>query len=83
MVVEYFKSAVCPRCINVSRELANLKKEFPELEIKAIEIITNMSYAREQGVKGIPFIKMGENKMGGKVIPSHVVREFVLKHMND
>lgn len=82
MKIEYFKSIVCPRCMNVTRELANLKREFPELEIKSIEIISNMTYAKEQGVKGIPFLKIGEAKLGGKIIPSHKVREFVLKHTN-
>jgi len=83
MVVEYFKSMVCPRCINVTRELAKLKQEYPQLEIKSIEIITNMAYAQEQGVKGIPFLRIGDSKLGGKIIPSHKVREFVLSNMKN
>ncbi len=83
MVVEYFKSVVCPRCINVSRELKRLEKENPQIEIKQIEVITNMNYAKSMGIKGIPVLKIGDSLLGGGIIPSKNVREFVLSHLKE
>ncbi len=80
MVVEYFKSIVCPRCIPVTRELKKLEKEFPELEIKHIEVLSNMSYSKDNKVRTLPTVKIGDAVIGG-FLSGHKVRKFILSHL--
>lgn len=77
MQVEYFKSIVCPRCIPVSRELKKLEKEFPEIEIKHIEVLKNRAYSKENRIQTIPSIKIHDAVIGG-LLSGKKVREFVL-----
>ena len=82
MQIEYFKSIICPRCIPVSRELKKLEREFPELEIKPIEILKNMAYSKENKIQTIPSIKINDAVIGG-LLSGKKVREFVLSKINN
>lgn len=82
MQVEYFKSLICPRCIPVSRELKKLEKEFPELEIKHIEILKNMAYTKENKIQTIPTLKINDAVIGG-LLSGKKVRDFILGKLDD
>ncbi len=54
----YYKSLVCPRCIPTSRFLKELKKDYPEITVKEVEIIAHMKAARNAHIHSIPVIEV-------------------------
>ncbi len=52
----YYKSLVCPRCIPTSRFLKELKKDYPEITVKEVEIIAHLKTAREAHIHSIPVL---------------------------
>ena len=62
MKVVYYKSIVCPRCIPTNRLIKRLKQTHPEIEVEEIEILTHMSRARQDGVRHVPTIIVGDQR---------------------
>ncbi len=54
----YYKSLVCPRCLPTSKFLKELKKDYPEITVKEIEIIAHMKAARKAHIHSIPVIEI-------------------------
>ena len=62
MKVIYYKSIICPKCIPTNRLIKRLKREHPEIQVEEIEIITNMSRARQDDVHHVPTIIAGTKR---------------------
>jgi glutaredoxin len=62
MKIIYYKSIICPKCIPTTRLLKQIKKEYPEIEVEEIEIITNRSRAKQDDVRHIPTIIAGDRR---------------------
>ncbi len=52
----YYKSLVCPRCIPTSRFLKELKRDYPEITVKEVEIIAHFKAAKEAHIHSIPVL---------------------------
>lgn len=61
----------------VGRELTKLQKEFPELQIEKVDILTNPGRTFKDGVRMIPTLKAGDRTLTGIYLSSAQVREFV------
>jgi hypothetical protein len=61
----------------VGRELTKLQQEFPKLQIKKVDILTNPGRTLKDGVKMIPTLKAGDKTLSGIFLSSAQVREFV------
>jgi len=61
----------------VDRELTKLDKEFPQLSIEKVDILTSPGRALKAGVKMIPTLQAGEKKLSGLFLGSGQIREFV------
>ena len=61
----------------VGRELTKLQKEFPELQIEKVDILTNPGRTLKDGVRMIPTLKAGDRTLTGIYLSSAQVREFV------
>ena len=61
----------------VGRELTKLKREFPELQIEKVDILTNPGRTLKDGVRMIPTLKAGDRTLTGIYLSSAQVKEFV------
>ena len=60
MRIEYYKSAICPRCAVVTRTLKELQAEHPDLEVERIEIFAHPARTFKAGVRQIPALRVGD-----------------------
>ncbi len=60
-----------------SRALARILDDFPDIEIDKVEYLSNRALAREAGVKTIPSLVYGENKLSGFMLPKGKIRSFL------
>ncbi len=56
--IVYYKSLICPRCIPASRFLKELKRDYPEIKVREVEIIAHMKSAKEAKIHSIPVIEV-------------------------
>ena len=61
----------------VGRELTKLGREFPQLKIEKVDILTNPGQALKQGVKMIPTLQAGERRLSGVFLSKDEIRDFV------
>ncbi len=60
-----------------SRALARILDDFPDIKIDKVEFLSNRALAREAGVKTIPSLVYGENKLSGFVLTKGKIRSFL------
>ena len=77
MEVTYYHSVICPRCQMAGLFLNQLKSEFPDLRVKKIEILANQRLARSEGVKMIPSLVCGQNKLSGFYLTKKRIKKFL------
>ncbi len=81
MKIEYYKSAICPRCAVVTRTLAELEAKHPELEIERMEIFTHPARTLKAGVRGIPALRVGDDLQSWFLPKREEVLEFLQPHL--
>ena len=59
------------------RALARILDDFPDIKIDKVEFLSNRALAREAGVKTIPSLVYGENKLSGFVLTKGKIRSFL------
>ena len=62
MKITYYKSLICPRCIPTNRLMSRLRREYPEIEIEEIEVLTHLSQALHENVMTLPTLIIGEKR---------------------
>lgn len=77
MRIEFFKSALCPRCRLAAYALKKIKKEYPDIEIESIEMICNLDRFRQARVRSIPTIIINDNKLTGLFLTPAKIRNFI------
>ena len=53
----YYKSRICPKCIPSSRFLRKLKEDFPDIELREVEVLFHMKSVKEAKIHSIPVIE--------------------------
>ncbi len=66
--IVYYKSLLCPRCIPTSKMLKAFRQRYPQVEIEEVEVIAHPSRAREAGVRQVPTIIVGGQRIN-KAMP--------------
>ncbi len=61
----------------VGRELTKLEKEFPQLSIERVDIVTNATRALKEGVRMIPDLRFKDKNLTGVFLSPAKIREFV------
>ena len=59
------------------RVLAHVLKDFPEVEIKKVEFLTNRASAREMGVGSIPALVFEDRTLKGILLTPSKIRSFL------
>lgn len=78
MKIEFYKSAVCPRCMMAGRVLKKMEKEYPEMEIEFIDIASGLSRMKKAGARMIPAIKKGDRVLSGVFLSPSRIRDFII-----
>jgi glutaredoxin len=77
MKITFYHSILCPRCLLVGRTLQKLQLEFPELAVEKIEVTARPAESLRNGIRMIPTLTAGDNKLSGLFLTPTAVRKFV------
>ena len=77
MRVTFYKSAFCPRCWAAERKLRKLAAGRPAMEIEVVDLLKERQKAREQGVRMIPALHAGTNRLSGFWLSEDRIRRFL------
>lgn len=79
MKIKFYHSALCPRCLMVGRTLRKLQNNYPDLEVEKIEITTSPLESFRQGVRMIPTLSAGNQRLTGIYLTQDTIRDFLKK----
>lgn len=77
MKVEVYMTAICPRCLYISRILKELNQKHPELDIEYIDLLTDFKRFNEAGIKIFPAIVIGDDVRAWIMPKRSEIIEFV------
>lgn len=75
--ITFYHSIICPRCAHAKRQLKALKEEFPDIEIKPVEILTNRGAMQKDGVKQFPALVHEGNTLSGFLLTRAAIRSYL------
>lgn len=81
MKIELYRTILCPRCLYVSRILKKIVAGIPNLDIETIEVATNLTRARQAGIKTVPTIRIGNDALTGLILTPRMIRRFIEQHL--
>lgn len=81
MKIELYRTILCPRCLYVSRILKKIVAGIPNLDIETIEVATNLTRARQAGIKTVPTIRIGNDALTGLILTPQMIRRFIEQHL--
>lgn len=80
MTITLYRTALCPRCKKTERILQRLMPEYPDLDLKIIEVATRPIESFRAGVRMIPAIHYGSETLSGIVLNESRIRDFLQRH---
>jgi glutaredoxin len=75
--VTFYHSAICPRCHMAGRSLDALLPQFPEVVVERVEYLTNLGQARRAGIRTIPALTAGQQRLSGFYLTKAGIRRFL------
>ncbi|MHB8789372.1 MAG: hypothetical protein ACYDBT_05775 [Desulfobulbaceae bacterium] len=66
----------------VRRELARLRREYPELEVEEVDVMLSPLRAWRSGVRMIPALRAEGDLLAGIVLATEEIRRFVTGHLD-
>ncbi len=81
MKIEYYKSAICPRCAVVTRTLEELEAQHPDLEVERVEILAHPARTLQAGVRRIPALRVGDDLRSWFLPKREEVLAFLEPHL--
>ncbi len=80
MRIEFYKSALCPRCAYASHVLKKLQAEFDDIEIVSFDIATDFKAFKDANIRMIPTIKHQDSSRSWLLPKASEIRDFVLQN---
>jgi predicted DsbA family dithiol-disulfide isomerase len=75
--IRLYHSIICPRCALARRQLKKLRKEFPDIEIDAVEVLTNRDKMKDDGVKMFPALVHSDKSLSGFILTRAAIRNYL------
>jgi len=75
--IKYYHSTICPRWRLSGVWLRQALRQFPEIEVEKIELLTNRDRARSDGVRSIPTFLADDRKLCGFLLTKKRIRMFL------
>ena len=82
MKVEFYQSALCPRCRMAAQALAQVQAIFPNLYIETIEVTTHPFATLRAGILLIPALKINNAILSGIFLTQARMQDFIAAQMN-
>lgn len=82
MRIEFYQSALCPRCRMAARALERVREIFPKLEIETIEVTTHPLATLRAGVLLIPALKINNALLSGIFLTQNRMQDFIAAQLN-
>ena len=57
--------------------LSRVLRDFPDVEVKKVEFLKNIGRSRKEGVRMIPTLVSGDNKLSGMDLGKKRIRHFL------
>jgi len=80
MKIEFYKSALCPRCAYAAHILKKLQSEFQDLEVVTYDVATDFSVFKNKKIRMIPTISYGKSKKSWILPKEEEIRSFILEN---
>jgi len=77
MKIQVYMTAICPRCLYISKILKEINRSHPELEIEYIDLLTDFTRFTSAGIKIFPAIVIGDDMRSWLVPKRKEIIEFV------
>lgn len=75
--VTFYHSVICPRCRLASLALNSLLRDYPHVTLERVEYLTNLSSARDAGVRTIPTLMSEGRTLSGFLLTKSSIRRFL------
>lgn len=63
----------------VDRALTKILKDYPDIEVEKVDIMTSPARAWKEGIRMIPALKSGKEILSGILLSEEGIRRFVQK----
>ncbi len=83
MRIEFYRTILCPRCLYVDRVLKKICARNPDLAVERIEITTNLSRAVEAGIRTVPTLRIGNDRLCGLFPGQRAIEAFINRHRQE
>ncbi len=77
ITVEFYRSALCPRCLLAGRALERLASSDPRLKVKTIEVTLHPRRAWQAGIRMVPALKIGGHLLAGVLLTERRIAAFL------
>ncbi|MHB1349107.1 MAG: thioredoxin domain-containing protein [Desulfobulbaceae bacterium] len=79
--VIFYKAALCPRCLLVTKVLARLRRAYPELVVVEIDAVRSPVLVWRDGIRMIPALKTENELLSGILLKPKTIERFVARHL--
>lgn len=77
MKITLYKSSLCPRCHLARKSLERLQAVHPDIELEFVDILASPLRALRDGIRMIPALKSGEQRLCGIFLDNQAIAAFV------
>lgn len=77
MNVILYKSALCPRCYLARRHLLEVIKEYHNVTVDEIDLLSSPQKTWQDGIRMIPAIKIGDEVLSAAYLTRQQIGEFI------
>ena len=75
--VTFYHSVICPRCHMAGVSLTSLLSDFPDVTVEKVEYLSNLVHSHKDGVRRIPTLVSGDQKLTGFYLTKNRIRQFL------
>ena len=80
MIIELYKSALCPRCAYAAHILKQIQNEFDDIEVRTYDIMTDFTAFKDNKISMIPTIICGESNKTWILPKETEIRDFIVEN---
>ena len=77
MQIDFYRTALCPRCNKAAAVIKQLQDEIPGLEINTIEVATAPIATFRAGIRMIPALKCNDSILSAFILDSDKIKTFI------
>jgi len=80
MQIILYRSSLCPRCLLAGKYLSAIIGDDPAVQIEEVDILGSPKRCRQDGIRMIPAIVIGKDKLSGIFLSRKAIEAFINLH---